>query len=276
MDLKVVMAFTTEEIPESTEDYIRFSGMANLDAIRTQKAEYNLYWAENLPYVDVPNKAVQKAIDYRWWSERFNSLDANIPGYDYQYPVTIEGVLGYNNAIALTQPMHLQDTKWLRSAYLPYGQLLSIGNSSQSSAFLDNPGNRSNWNNHYGQYMAESGLDAFNVIGGGSELAENLAYYFEHDATGQLEHYGNHTDYDLIAYQSNYMTGNDADTISMNSATGVGQWKIHGENAYVWAAANSAAQLYEMLGNTEKAEEMKTLADSIQEDVLNVLWCEEC
>lgn len=276
VDLKVVMAFTTEEIPESTEDYIRFSGMANLDAIRTQKAEYNLYWAENLPYVDVPNKAVQKAIDYRWWSERFNSLDANIPGYDYQYPVTIEGVLGYNNAIALTQPMHLQDTKWLRSAYLPYGQLLSIGNSSQSSAFLDNPGNRSNWNNHYGQYMAESGLDAFNVIGGGSELAENLAYYFEHDATGQLEHYGNHTDYDLIAYQSNYMTGNDADTISMNSATGVGQWKIHGENAYVWAAANSAAQLYEMLGNTEKAEEMKTLADSIQEDVLNVLWCEEC
>lgn len=276
VDLKVVMAFTTEEIPESTEDYIRFSGLGNLDAIRTQKAEYNLYWAENLPYIDVPNKAVQKAVDYRWWSERFNSLDANIPGYDYQYPVTIEGVLGYNNAIALTQPMHLQDTKWLRSAYLPYGQLLSIGNSSQSSAFLDNPGNRSNWNNHYGQYMAEAGLEAFNVIGGGSELAENLAYYFEHDATGQLEHYGNHTDYDLIAYQSNYMTGNDADTISMNSATGVGQWKIHGENAYVWAAADSAAQLYKMLGNTEKAEEMQELADSIREDVLNVLWCEKC
>ncbi len=276
VDLKVVMAFTTEEIPESTEDYIRFSGMENLEAIRTQKAEYNLYWAENLPYVDVPNDAVQKAIDYRWWSERFNSLDANIPGYDYQYPITIEGVLGYNNAIVLTQPMHLQDTKWLRNAYLPYGQLLSVGNSSQSSAFLDNPGNRSNWNNHYGQYIAEAGLEAFYVIGGGSELAENLAYYFEHDATGQLEHYGNHTEYDLIAYQNNYMTGNDSDTISMSSATGVGTWKIHGENAYVWAAADSAAQLYAELGNTEKAEEMQALADSIQEDVLNVLWCEQC
>lgn len=125
MELKVVIAFTTEEIPESTEQYLRFAGLGNLEAVRAQKAEYNLYWAENLPYIDVPKKAVQKAIDYRWWLERFNSLDANIPGYDYQYPVTIEGVLGYNNAIILTQPMHLQDTKWLRSPYLAYGQLLS-------------------------------------------------------------------------------------------------------------------------------------------------------
>lgn len=216
VEFKVVMAFTTEEIPESTEQYLRFAGLGNLEAVRAQKAEYNLYWAENLPYIDVPKKAVQKAIDYRWWLERFNSLDANIPGYDYQYPVTIEGVLGYNNAIILTQPMHLQDTKWLRSPYLAYGQLLSAGNSSQSSAFLDNPGNRNNWNNHYGQYLAEAGYEAFNVIGGGAELAENLAYYFGHDATGQLEHYGNHIEgRDLIAYRNNYMTGNDADTISM-------------------------------------------------------------
>ena len=116
-------------------------------------------------------------------------------------------------------------------------------------------------------------MEAFNVIGGGSELAENLAYYFEHDAKGQLEHYGNHTEHNLIAYRNNYMTGNDADTISMNSASGVGTWKIHGENAYVWAAADAASQLYELTGNTEKAGELKELADSIQEDVLNLLWC---
>lgn len=85
VELKVVIAFTTEEIPESTEQYLRFAGLGNLEAVRAQKAEYNLYWAENLPYIDVPKKAVQKAIDYRWWLERFNSLDANIPGYDYQY-----------------------------------------------------------------------------------------------------------------------------------------------------------------------------------------------
>ena len=276
VELKVVIAFTTEEIPESTEQYLRFAGLVNLEAVRAQKAEYNLYWAENLPYIDVPKKAVQKAIDYRWWLERFNSLDANIPGYDYQYPVTIEGVLGYNNAIILTQPMHLQDTKWLRSPYLAYGQLLSAGNSSQSSAFLDNPGNRNNWNNHYGQYLAEAGYEAFNVIGGGAELAENLAYYFGHDATGQLEHYGNHIEgRDLIAYRNNYMTGNDADTISMH-APGTGTWKAHGENAYVWAAADAAAKLYEQLGNTEQAKYYRDLADKIKADVLELMWCEEC
>ena len=276
VELKVVIAFTTEEIPESTEQYLRFAGLGNLEAVRAQKAEYNLYWAENLPYIDVPKKAVQKAIDYRWWLERFNSLDANIPGYDYQYPVTIEGVLGYNNAIILTQPMHLQDTKWLRSPYLAYGQLLSAGNSSQSSAFLDNPGNRNNWNNHYGQYLAEAGYEAFNVIGGGAELAENLAYYFGHDATGQLDHYGNHIEgRDLIAYRNNYMTGNDADTISMY-APGTGTWKAHGENAYVWAAADAAAKLYEQLGNTEQAKYYRDLADKIKADVLELMWCEEC
>lgn len=276
VELKVVIAFTTEEIPESTEQYLRFAGLGNLEAVRAQKAEYNLYWAENLPYIDVPKKAVQKAIDYRWWLERFNSLDANIPGYDYQYPVTIEGVLGYNNAIILTQPMHLQDTKWLRSPYLAYGQLLSAGNSSQSSAFLDNPGNRNNWNNHYGQYLAEAGYEAFNVIGGGAELAENLAYYFGHDAAGQLDHYGNHIEgRDLIAYRNNYMTGNDADTISMH-APGTGTWKAHGENAYVWAAADAAAKLYEQLGNTEQAKYYRDLADKIKADVLELMWCEEC
>ena len=276
VELKVVIAFTTEEIPESTEQYLRFAGLGNLEAVRAQKAEYNLYWAENLPYIDVPKKAVQKAIDYRWWLERFNSLDANIPGYDYQYPVTIEGVLGYNNAIILTQPMHLQDTKWLRSSYLAYGQLLSAGNSSQSSAFLDNPGNRNNWNNHYGQYLAEAGYEAFNVIGGGAEVAENFAYYFGHDATGQLDHYGNHIEgRDLIAYRNNYMTGNDADTISMH-APGTGTWKAHGENAYVWAAADAAAKLYEQLGNTEQAKYYRDLADKIKADVLELMWCEEC
>ena len=276
VELKVVIAFTTEEIPESTEQYLRFAGLGNLEAVRAQKAEYNLYWAENLPYIDVPKKAVQKAIDYRWWLERFNSLDANIPGHDYQYPVTIEGVLGYNNAIILTQPMHLQDTKWLRSPYLAYGQLLSAGNSSQSSAFLDNPGNRNNWNNHYGQYLAEAGYEAFNVIGGGAEVAENFAYYFGHDATGQLEHYGNHIEgRDLIAYRNNYMTGNDADTISMH-APGTGTWKAHGENAYVWAAADAAAKLYEQLGNTEQAKYYRDLADKIKADVLELMWCEEC
>ena len=66
----------------------------------------------------MPDPAVEKAIVYRWWGERYNSLDANAPGYVYQYPTTIEGVNLYQNSVALTQPMHLQDTKWIRNPYL--------------------------------------------------------------------------------------------------------------------------------------------------------------
>ena len=277
IEVKVAMTFSTKELPNSYTDYIRFAGYDNATALKTQKQEYNSWWNENIPYIDVPNKAIQKAIDYRWWLERFNVLDANIPGYDYQYPVTIEGVLGYNNAIALTQPMHLQDTKWMRSAYLPYGQILSVGNSSQSSAFLDNPGNRSNWNNHYGQYIGTAGLEAYNVIGGNADIANTFAYYFEHDAKGQLDHYGNHTSDTtspaaIISYQSVYMTGNDADTISMHYP-GVGTWKAHGENAYVYGAADAASKLYQAAGNTAKATELSTLAGTIQTDILKYLWC---
>lgn len=279
VEAKAVMAFTTSEIPESTEDYLRFEGLENEEALSAQKGEYNTWWKENVPYIDVPDKAVQKAIDYRWWLERYNTLDANIPGYDYQYPVTIEGILGYNNAIALTQPMHLQDLKWMRTPYQAYGTLLSVGNSSQSSAFLDNPGNRGNWNNHYGQYLGQAGMEAFYVKGGNTQLADTLAYYFYHDAQGQLDHYGNHyaTDADphfLIDYRNNYMTGNDADTISMHY-TGIGTWKTHAENAYVFGAAEAAAQLYDLTGDSEKGQVAQTLADNIQKDILDFLWCEQ-
>ncbi len=71
------------------------------------------------------------------------------------------------------------------------------------------------------------------------------------------------------------MTGNDADTISMH-APGTGTWKAHGENAYVWAAADAAAKLYEQLGNTEQAKYYRDLADKIKADVLELMWCEEC
>lgn len=49
VELKVVIAFTTEEIPESTEQYLRFAGLGNLEAVRAQKAEYNLYWWKTCP-----------------------------------------------------------------------------------------------------------------------------------------------------------------------------------------------------------------------------------
>ncbi len=278
-----IIAFTSDEIPAAERDYLRFAALADAshsDALYTQQKEYNEYWHRTVPYIDVPSAAMKKAIDYHHWLLRYNTLDANIPGHDYQYPTTMEGVLGYNNAIVLTQCMHLQDTKWNRTPYLPYGQLLSVGSCSGGSAFLDNPGNRRCWNNHYGQYIGTAGREAFYVHGGSRELALTLARYFEGDAKGQLEHYGQHESPStprshLIAYRSNYMTGNDADTCSMHYR-GVGAHKMHAENAYVYGAAHSSAELYRLAGKTEKAAEMDALAEAIRGDILDYLWCDRC
>lgn len=278
-----VIAFCTDEIPGAEKDYLEIPAVAensHEEALRRQRRTYNEYWHKYIPFIDVPDPAMKKAIDYHHWLLRFNTLDANIPGHDYQYPITMEGVLGYNNAIVLTQCMHLQDTKWQRSPYLPYGQLLSVGSCSGGNAFLDNPGNRRNWNNHYGQYIGTAGREAFYVHGGSEKLALTLARWFEGDAKGQLEHYGQHTSpstpkANLISYRSNYMTGNDADTCSMHYK-GVGMHKTHAENAYVFGAARSSAELYELAGDMKKAEEMYELSESIRHDILEYLWCDKC
>ena len=279
---EAVIAFTTVEIPESETEYLRLAALVtdHEAALAAQKREYNEYWHRTVPYIETPSASVNKAIDYRHWLERYNVLDANIPGHDYQYPTTMEGVLGYNNAIVLTQCMHLDDTKWHRSPRLSYGQLLSVGACSGGSAFLDNPGSRRSWNNHYGQYIAAAGRDAFYVHGGSGTLALALAEYFEGDAKGQLDHYGHHTsdstpEMRLISYRSNYMTGNDADTISMHYK-GVGKYKMHAENAYVYGAAMASAEMYHLAGKEEKAQEMSRLAEDIKNDILTYLWCDKC
>lgn len=278
-----VMTFACDEIPAAESEYMRYVTLAKGDhtaCLRAQKRAYNEFWHKTIPYIDVPNPAVKKAIDYRFWLERYNTLDADIPGHDFQYPVTIEGVLGYNNAIVLTQCMHLQDTKWQRTPALAYGQLLSVGSCSGGDAFLDNPGNRRCWNNHYGQYIAQAGLEAFYVHGGSRQLALTLARWFEGDAKGQLKHYANHESPStpktkLIAYKNNYMTGNDADTVSMHYK-GSGRFKMHGENAYVYGAAKAAAELYALAGDSEKSAELSALAEEIRAYILEYLWCDKC
>ncbi|MDQ7904051.1 discoidin domain-containing protein [Phytohabitans sp. ZYX-F-186] len=274
--LSVVGAVSSATLPKTVESYNEYARLSPAEAVRTGITAFNRQWAADVPYIDVPDPALEKAIVYRWWGERYNSLDANASGYVYQYPTTIEGVNLYQNSVALTQPMHLQDTKWLRTPYLPYGQILNIGELSGSSAFLDSPGHTS-WNNHYSQYIGTAGLEAYNVHGGGTEVATKFAHYFEGDGVGQLEHYdGNHDN--LIAYDTNYMPGNDADAITFGfpkaNAGAPGARTIERpESAYVWGAFDAARQLYQIGGaDQSKVDQMAASANGIRDAVLNRLW----
>ncbi len=112
--LKVQLGALTDELPESTTDYNRYRGYDGNTAWMNQMAEYNQFWVDNVPYVDIPDKNVEKISYYRTWENRFNEFDGNIPGNDYQFPVDLEGALGYNNQISLTVPMRMQDLKFWR------------------------------------------------------------------------------------------------------------------------------------------------------------------
>ncbi len=279
VSLSVVGVLHSDTMPDSVESFYEYADLAPADAFSTAITRYNETWVDEVPYINVPDPAVEKAILYRWWGERYNTLDANEPGFVYQYPTTQEGVNLYQNSIVLTQPMHLQDTKWLRTPYLPYGQILNVGELSGSSAFLDSPGHTS-WNNHYSQYLGTAGLEAYNVHGGGKEIAERFGYYFEWDGVGQLEHYDGNDD-NLIAYDTNYMPGNDADAITFGypkeNASAPGARTIERpESAYVWGDFDAARQLYEMAGvDAEKVAEMADQADAIQNAILDNMWSEE-
>lgn len=278
VSLSVVGALSTDTLTDTIDSFHDYADLAPADAVRTGVTAFNERWAADIPYISVPDPAIEKAIVYRWWGERYNVLDANEPGHVYQYPTTIEGVNLYQNSIVLTQPMHLQDTKWIRTPYLPYGQILNVGELSGSSAFLDSPGHTS-WNNHYSQYIGTAGLEAFNVHGGGAEVAERFAYYFEKDGQGQLEHYDGNDD-NLIAYDTNYMPGNDSDAISFGfPRTGGTRGNAtieRPESAYVWGAYDAAAQLYDLAGaDPAKVAALDEKADDIKESILTNLWSPE-
>jgi PKD repeat protein len=266
--VKVQLGFVTEEIAQSRAEYDRYRRLPPADAFATHVRAYNRWWAENIPYIDVPEPGVKKHIYYRWWLMRFNYLDADIPGNDFQFPTSIEGVLGYNNAIALTVPMFIDDLKYLRDPMYSYGPWVSTGESSRGARFVDNPGDPENWSNSYTQYIAEAAWRSYQIHGGQRPIVENLARYAEGDVRGQLDFY-DHDDNKLIEYDWGALTGNDADAVSFHWRDG---WLDRAESAYQYSGALAAAQAYEQLGDATKAAEMRALAEQIATAIRTVLW----
>ncbi len=267
--LKVQLGATTAEIPESTTEYERYRDYDAGTALKTQLREYNRWWVDNVPYIDVPNGSVKKMSYYRTFLNRYNLFDGNIPGNDFQNPVSIEGVLGYNNAIQLTQPMHMQDLKYFRDPLYSYGDWVSSGETSKCTAFTDNPGNTANWNNTYEQYIAREGWNAYKVHGGQKAILRNFAKYAECDIKGQLAKYDANNNY-LIAYSSGALTGNDADAVALAYYNSASQERT--ETAFWYSGARAAAEAYTLLGDLSKADEMNAIADNIRTAILTLLW----
>ena len=265
---KVQLGFITEEITDSRTKYDSVRTASPATAFRRHVQTYNRWWAENLPYLDVPDDNIEKTLYYRWWLLRYNYLDADIPGNDYQFPTSMEGALGYNNAIALTTGMFVDDLKYLRDPSYSYGPWVSAGEVSKNGKYTDNPGDPENWSNSYTQYISEAAWRSYQVHGGPDGIVRNLARYAEKDVRGQLENY-DHDGNGLIEYDWGAMTGNDADAVSFD-------WKPgnldRAESAYVYSNATAAARAYDLLGEKAKADEMRGTANRVKKAVLEHLW----
>jgi hypothetical protein len=258
---------TARELPDSDTEYVRYRDYDPATAWKQHLWEYNKWWVDNVPYIDVPDQNVKKMSYYRTFLNRFNYVDANIPGNDYQFPVSVEGALGYNNAVQLTQPMHIQDLKYFRNPLYSYGNWVSSGETSKCDAFISNPGSFS-WGNTYEQYIGREGWNAFKVHGGDPKIIGNFAKYVECDVKGQLNKYDSDGNY-LVEYNVGFLTGNDADAVPFRWAPGR---QDRAETAFWYSGAKASADAYAAIGDTAKAAEMNQLAQHIKDAILNVLW----
>lgn len=269
---KLQLGLITEEIPDSLTEYQAYRETSPAEAYTAQVTSYNQWWADNVPYLDTPEDNIDKTLFYRWWLLRFNLLDANVPGNDFQFPTAIEGVLGYNNAIVLTAGMFIDDLKYLRDPSYSYGTWVSAGETSRSSRMVDNPGAPENWSNSYTQYIPEAAWRSYQLHGGPAAIAEQLGTYGENDVTGLLEDFDSN-DNNLIEYDWGAMTGNDADAVSFDWAREHGHAAMdRTESAYLYSNALAAAEAYEVAGRTDDAAEMTALAEDIKASLLEVLW----
>ena len=214
---------------------------------------------------------------YRWWGERYNVLDTNEPGYVYQYPTTVEGSNLYQNAVALTQPMHLQDTKWIRTPYLPTAR------SSTSASF---PGRPRSWTaratragtttTRSTSARPASRRTTCTAAGRDRRAFRSL---LRGDGKGQLEHYDGNDD-KLIAYDTNYMPGNDADAITFgypktNAARRAPGRSSDPSRPTCGAHSTRRASSTSRRRRAAKVDEMADTADQIRDAVLDRLWSDE-
>jgi hypothetical protein len=269
VSLKVQLGAIARELPGTAADYQRYRAYTPRTAWLTQMREYNKFWVSNVPYIDLPDKNVEKIFYYRYWENRFNSFDGNIPGNDYQFPVDLEGALGYDNQISLSVPMRLQDLQWWRDPADSYGSWLSQGEESGCQAFHDNPGDTGNWDNTYEQWTGTQAWQDYLIHGGPRSVVQLLAKYAECDLEGTLAKFDTNHD-NLIEYSSGTLPGNDGDPAAFKYYGTRPQDRT--ESSFLYSEATTAAQEFSYLGDRTQAAKMSTIASNIRTAIMTKLW----
>ena len=225
-----------------------------------------------------PRRERQEDVYYRRWLNRFNLFDGDIPGNDFQFPVSIEGVLGYNNAIQLTQPMHMQDLKYFRDPLYAYGDWVSSGESPSARRSRTTRATR-----RTGTTTSSSGSAPRRGRPTRSTAASRRSCATSPSTPSATSRASSRssttTTTTLVEYASGFYTGNDSDAVALafynTPGTGrnaIGRAQDRTETAFWYShRAGRRAEIYDALGDSAKAAEMRALADTLKNAVLS-LW----
>lgn len=270
---RLAVSFENEERGVPQRDLAR-------DVVERHQADYNRWFAENVPYFDCSDPAFRKMWYYRWWIVRFNMNEVDTP--DLRGTSFYEGKLGFDNVISFAVPVQLKELTWLRDGRFALSQAQnSYRNRSDIGAVVDPPGSPY-WGEMYSHWIALALAEMHRVHPIPADELRALLPAIAGDVRAWTTEFD--ADGDGLAERiAPRLTGYDLDILSF--------WYFHGLRldpyarleamervdfaSFVHANARGAAELAAAAGDQALAAEMTATAERIRAAVLARLWDEE-
>jgi len=247
------------------------------DLLERHRAEYNRWFAENVPYFDASDEGFKRMWYYRWWVVRFNLTQADTPdlsGYRFY-----EGKLGFDNPITFAVPVQLKDLSYLRDPTFGLDQLRNAArNAAPFGALLDPPGSPY-WNETYSHWIAAAAAEFHRVHPIPPETLRQVLPALAADVRAWMTTYDADGD-GLPQRAAPRVTGYDLDILSF--------WYFYGLKldiqadlpdlervdfaSFVYANARAVAELATIAGLEPLAREFAPVAEGIQAAALRQLW----
>ena len=236
-EFRIVMSMTDK----STDDFF-----LDQDPIATQKKNFNQWFFENIPFLDVPDEQIRQIYYFRWYTYR-NHIRKTTDDY-YIITEFLPNVrwAGLHNAINCPAAMHIEEGRWLRNPeylndYLHYW--LYEGSTHHYSCWLTTA--------YYERYLVNEDRSILNDL---DKLKDLYQFWI---STRYHENLG-------LYYQ-------DAGRDGMESAVGGNGYRPT-INSYQYADATTLARLCEMSGDIDGVDYYTKQAKTIKSTMNEKLW----
>lgn len=241
------------------------------------QADYNRWFAENVPYFDSSDFGFKKMWYYRWWIVRFHLVETNAP--DLKGYAFYEGKMGFDNVIGFAVPLQVKELSYLRD---PRFALSQIGNSyrnvAKNGAVVDPPGSPY-WNETYSHWIAAAVAELNRVHPIPASTLRELLPAMAQDVRAWLSAYDSDGDF-LPERREPRVTGYDLDILSywhfndlkLDLRVNPPPLERVDFASFVFANAAAVSELAGLVGDTALAAEFEQVAGKVRDAVLANFW----